>query len=58
VYDKAKDDFIGSSTIPISCLRRGIRSVKLYDATNTRSGAFDFGSLLLDIKIGQVVAEI
>jgi phosphatidylinositol phospholipase C delta len=58
VYDKAKDDFIGSSSIPISCLRRGIRSVKLYDATNTRSGAFDFGSLLLDIKIGQVVAEI
>jgi phosphatidylinositol phospholipase C delta len=58
VYDKAKDDFIGSSTIPISCLRRGIRSVKLYDATNTRSGAFDFASLLLDVKIGQVVAEI
>jgi phosphatidylinositol phospholipase C, delta len=58
VYDKLKDEFIASSSIPISCLRRGIRSVKLFDATNTRSGAFDFASLLLDIKIGQRVAEI
>jgi phosphatidylinositol phospholipase C delta len=58
VYDRAKDDFIGSSCIPISSLRRGIRSIKLYDATNTRSGAFDFASLLLDIKIGNIVAEI
>lgn len=58
VFDKAKDEFIGSSSIPISCLRKGIRSVKLYDATNTRSGAFDFASILLDIKVGQLVAEI
>lgn len=59
VYDKQKgDEFIASSSIPISCLRRGIRCVKLYDATNTRSGAFDFASLLLDIKMGQKVAEI
>jgi len=58
VFDKTKDEFIASSSIPLSCLRRGIRSVKLYDATNTRSGAFDFASLLLDIKIGQIVAEI
>lgn len=59
VYDKQKgDEFIGSTSIPISCLRRGIRCVKLYDATNTRSGAYDFASLLLDIKLGQKVAEI
>jgi phosphatidylinositol phospholipase C, delta len=58
VYDKLKEEFIASSSIPISCLRRGIRCVKLYDATNTRSGAFDFASLLLDVKIGQRVAEI
>ena len=58
VYDKSKDEFIASSSIPISCLRRGMRNVKLYDATNTRSGAFDFASLLLEVKIGQVVAEI
>jgi hypothetical protein len=58
VLDKTKDEFIASSSIPISCLRRGIRSVKLYDMTNTRSGAFDFASLLVDIKISQVVAEV
>lgn len=59
VYDKQKgDEFIASSSIPVSCLRRGIRCVQLYDATNTRSGAFDFASLLLDIKMGQNCAEI
>mmetsp|Transcript_10055 Transcript_10055/g.22037 ORF Transcript_10055/g.22037 Transcript_10055/m.22037 type:complete len:1175 (+) Transcript_10055:169-3693(+) len=52
------DEFIASCSIPISCLRKGIRSVKLYDATNTRSGAFDFASLLLDIGIRQCTAEI
>lgn len=59
VFDKSsKEEFVASSSIPISCLRRGIRSVKLYDATNTRSGPFDFASLLADIKIAQAVAEI
>jgi len=58
VHDKTRDEFIASASIPISCLRGGIRSVKLYDSTNTRSGAIDFASLLLDIKIGQAVAEI
>jgi hypothetical protein len=27
-----------------------LRSVKLFDTSNTRSGAFDFASLLIDIK--------
>jgi hypothetical protein len=58
VMDKQKEEFIASASIPIPCLRRGIRSVKLCDATNTRSGAFDFAALLLDIEIGQMVAEI
>lgn len=58
VIDRLKEEFIASSSIPISCLRRGIRCVKLYDATNTRSGAFDFASLLLDIKFGAMSAEI
>lgn len=58
VFDKLKEEFIASSSIPISCLRRGIRCIKLYDATNTRSGAFDFASLLLDIKFGAMTAEI
>lgn len=58
VLDTKGDDFIGCCSIPISCLRKGIRSVKLYDATNSRSGVFDFASLLLDIEIAQVIAEI
>ena len=66
VYDKSGKkktggeggEFVASCSIPISCLRQGIRSVKLYDATNTRSGAFDFASLLLDINMTQVIAEI
>jgi hypothetical protein len=59
IYDKAnKDEFIASSSIPVSCLCEGIRSVKFYDATNTRSGAFDFAALLVELKIGKIVAEI
>ncbi len=58
VYDKENGDFIASSSIPISCLRRGVRSVKLFDANNTRSGAFDFASLLIEVKMTQIVAEI
>ena len=59
VYDKkssiasaatSTDMMIASASIPISCLRKGLRSVKLYDTSNTRSGAFDFASLLIDIK--------
>jgi phosphatidylinositol phospholipase C delta len=48
IYDK--DVLVASASIPISCLRLGLRSVKLYDATNTRSGAFDFASLLIEVK--------
>ena len=50
------DELIASSSIPISCLRKGLRSVKLFDNSNTRSGAFDFASLLIDIKIKKVRA--
>jgi len=57
VYDKrsttGSDDFVASASIPISCLRKGLRSVKLFDKSNTRSGAFDFASLLIDIKKGK-----
>ena len=58
VVDKTREEFIASSSIPISCLRRGIRSVKLYDSTNTQSGAFDFASLLIDLKIIRMAAEV
>lgn len=63
VYDKATgvsgtDLFIASASIPILCLREGCRSVQLFDISNTRSGAFDFATLLVDIKIRKELAEI
>ena len=64
VFDKEKgtvvgsEEFIAGSSIPISCLRGGIRSVKLFDANNTRSGAFDFASLLVEIKVARAVGEV
>ena len=60
VYDSdvGKDDFIASACIPISCLRQGYRCVRLYDANNTRSGAFDFATLLIRIKMRAKQAEI
>jgi hypothetical protein len=54
IYDKevppSSDEFVATAAIPISCLRQGLRSVKLNDLTNTRSGAFDFASLLIEVK--------
>lgn len=58
IFDKNKEEFIASTSIPVSCLRKGIRCVKLYDNTNSRSGVFDFASLLVEIKIAKIVAEI
>ena len=53
IYDRdtAKESFVATASIPISCLRRGLRSVKLVDSTNAQSGAVDFASLLIDVKI-------
>jgi phosphatidylinositol phospholipase C, delta len=62
VYTKGdigqSDEFIANAAIPISCLRQGYRSVQLVDENNTRTGPFDFASLLIEIKLRQVVAEI
>jgi len=51
---KGFEVLIGSSSIPISCLRKGLRSVKIFDPSNTRSGAFDFASLLIDVELAKV----
>ncbi|KAL7432550.1 hypothetical protein ACHAXM_003822 [Skeletonema potamos] len=52
------DEFIASASVPITCMRQGIRSVQLSDAHNTRSGAFDFASLLVLVKFQHCQAEI
>ena len=51
-------DFIASASIPLTCLRQGYRSVRLYDANNTQSGAFDFASLLIKVQMKKVAEEI
>ena len=51
-------EMIASASVPISCMRQGIRSVQLFDENMTRSGAFDFASLLVLVKFEQSQAEI
>ena len=60
VWDKdvAVDDFIGSSAVPISCIREGYRSVRLFDANNKQNGAFECASLLVEVKMKQKGQEI
>ena len=44
------DDMIASCAIPVSQLRKGYRSVPLYNHNGTRSGAFQSATLLLKIE--------
>jgi len=52
------DEIIASASVPISCMRQGIRSVQLFDENMTRSGAFAFASLLVLVKFEHSQAEI
>lgn len=45
-----KDDKVAQSSIPFSCLRKGVRSVPLYDMHNTRHGPFSCATLLVNVK--------
>jgi phosphatidylinositol phospholipase C delta len=44
------DDLVAVCAVPVSCLRKGVRSVQLYDRYNTRSGAFFYATLLVEIQ--------
>jgi phosphatidylinositol phospholipase C delta len=52
--DIALDDKVGEAAIPVNCLRKGYRSIQLYDLNNTRTGAFSFATLLVDIQFADV----
>jgi hypothetical protein len=52
--DIALDDKVGEAAIPLNCLRRGYRSIQLYDLNNTRTGPFSFATLLVDIQFADV----
>ena len=47
--DVTLDDKVADASIPFSCLRRGYRSIQLYDRNNTRTGPFSMASLLVEI---------
>jgi phosphatidylinositol phospholipase C delta len=49
--DIGVDDKIACSAIPVSCLRQGYRSIQLYDHHNTRTGPFQYATLLVKIEI-------
>ncbi|KAG7367248.1 phosphatidylinositol-specific phospholipase C, X domain containing protein [Nitzschia inconspicua] len=44
------DDIICSSAVPISCLRKGYRSVQLYDDHGRTSGPFECATLFVKIE--------
>ncbi len=52
VWNKTDDgeEFIAASSIPVSCMREGYRSVPLFDKQNTRAGAFAYACLLVKAK--------
>jgi len=45
--DTGAEDFIASAAIPVSCMRKGYRSVQLFSNKNTREGEMSFASLLV-----------
>jgi hypothetical protein len=52
--DVGIDDRVGCATIPVNCLRTGYRSIQLYDKNNTRTGSFQYASLLVEIQKEQM----
>lgn len=61
VWDRdvtSSDTFIGSASIPVSCVREGFRSVHLFDANNKRNGAFGCASLLVEVEMKMITEEI
>jgi len=49
--DNTKSEFIGFQSLPISCLRPGLRVVQLCDADGTRHGDFSFASLFVWVGV-------
>merc|ERR1740124_1508060 len=45
------DEVVGFSAIPVSCLRRGYRSILIRNKQACRTGRFDFAMILADIQI-------
>jgi phosphatidylinositol phospholipase C, delta len=52
--DIALHDEVGYAAIPLNCLRPGCRSVQFYDRNNTRTGPFQFASVLVEIQMTSI----
>ncbi len=46
-------DFIAFSSLPISCLRTGYRTVQLYDAVGKTDQDFEYSSLFVRIRVDE-----
>jgi len=58
VLDKGSEVLIASASIPVTCIREGYRSVKLFDSNNIRTGVFESASLLVRVKIKRKTQEV
>lgn len=47
--DLGTDEQIASAAIPVSCLRKGFRSIQLYNESNARVGPYQYATLLAHI---------
>lgn len=46
-----KDEIIAEAAIPAKSVRPGYRSIQLFDRNNTRSGPYDFATLLVEVEV-------
>lgn len=61
LWDKdvtSSDRLLASSSIPITCVREGFRSVHLFDEHYKRNGEFECSSLLVEAKLRGKMEEI
>jgi hypothetical protein len=47
VSESGEEEFIAGASMPVACIREGYRSVPLFDIHHTRTGAYEFASLLV-----------
>ena len=51
VHNNDDESIVAHSSIPISCLRNGFRSIKLFDNSNKSHGIIAFASILVQIEM-------
>ena len=49
--DLGLDERISHSVVPLTCMRQGYRSILMHDKYGTRTGAFGFATLVVQIQI-------